>query len=323
MSADSKQKTPQQDEINIIDLFLLLGDFLAKLFRGLMNLLKFILVFLLKKWYYCALVLILTILSGLILSNVLDSYYHSDLVIRSNTPNSQVIISSLNKVGNYAQERNATALSDELNMSPEDASSIKGIEVLWYYDIGDDGIFDGVSSDISILADTNIVLVDSLIIVHAQVYSPSIFKNLETGVITYLNSNPFLVASNQQRIAELEAILNQTDYEIEKLDSLQKREYFTQANDMRLKEGQLVFTNEKTIRLYHNEMFHLLDLKQETERDLGIYQNIVTVVEEFTTPIEPDNGTIYYSKKLVWFFLGIALFISLIITYRKKIWELK
>lgn len=320
MSSDSKNKSDHQEEINILDLFVLIGKFFEKIFRGLVDIIRLLLLAILSKWYYFVIALALTVISAIILNSVLDSYYQSDLTIRVNNENNQVIQSSLNKVGDYANENNNTALSKELNLSPEDASSIKEIEVLWYYDIGKDGNFDGVSSDVSILLDTNIVKVDSLLIIRTKILDPLIISELTAGLIEYFNNNSFLRAVNQQRIAALEATLIQTNYEIEKLDSLQKKEYYIDENEMRLKEGQLVISTEKTIRLYHNDIFRLIELKQNIERDLSIYGSIVTIIEDFSVPIEQENGIKYYALKLLWFFLGVALLFSLLVTFRKKIW---
>lgn len=319
MSTDQKQNTSSQGEINIIDLFLFIGEFLKKVFFGLFDLLRYTLAFLLRKWYYFVLAVVITVLSGMVLNKVITPHFQSDMIIRSNTPNSQVIISSLNRLGDYAKERNYSVLSELLNMNSNDISSIKEVEVLWYYDIGKDGIFDGTSSDVSILSDTNIVMIDSLFIIRLEVYNPLMLKGLESGLIDYLNSIPFLLTSNRQRISELEATLLQTEYEIEKLDSLQKKEYYTNAEDLKLREGQFIFTNDKTVRLYHNEIFQLLKMKQETERDLSIYRDVVTKVEEFNIPKSPKNGIVYYAGKLIWYFLGLALITSLLITFRRDI----
>ena len=127
-------------------------------------------------------------------------------------------------------------------------------------------------------------------------------------------------AINKQRISDLKAKISQTQYEIEKLDSLQKREYYTNPDELRQKDGQIIFTTEKTVQTYHDDMFRLLSLKQNYERELNIYQDVVTVVEGFSSPVKPENGTINYAKKAVWFYEGAALLLALIITYRKKIW---
>jgi len=72
--------------------------------------------------------------------------------------------------------------------------------------------------------------------------------------------------------------------------------------------------------MYHHDMFRLLELKQECERDLNIYNEVVTILEGFTIPVAPSNGLTLYAKYLIWYYLGLALLLSLVVTFRKKIW---
>ena len=321
MPTDSKHNSSNQGEIDLLALLVNLGDFLK---RSILKLIKFIgsiLVFLLRQWYYFAIAIVLTVLSAFFLNKTSDSYYHSYMTLRSNATHNQPVMSNLDKLGGYATAGHYSALSKELNLSIEEASIIKGIETFWYYDIGDDGIFDGIDMDRKYLSDTSMVKVDSVFSVRVEVFNPEILDKLEESLVHYVETDAFLQALNNQRLSNLGAQLNQIEYEIDKLDSLQKREYYTNPDDLRQKEGQIVFTSEKVVRMYHSQMFSLLQLKQDCERDLNLYKDVVTVLESFTEPVEPDNGTTYYAKKLVWSYLGLALLLAVIITYRKKIWS--
>lgn len=320
MPTELKHNSSNQEEVDLLYLFIKLGEFIKKSIRGLIKYIGVVLVFLLRKWYYFAIAATLTAISALILNSISPSYYSTDLIIRSNAAHNQPIMSSLNKLGKYANARNFAALSTEINLDIEDASAIKSLQPFWYYDIGGDGIFDGIDTEGRFLSDTNVVIIDSVFVLHATIYDPNILMSLEEGLVHYLEANPFFEALNKQRLSDLDALLKQTEYEIAKLDSLQKREYYTNPDDLRQKDGQIVFTSEKVVRMYHSQMFQLLQLKQDCERDLNLYKDVVTVLEGFTEPVEPENGTTYYAKKLVWFYLGLALLLAVIITFRKKIW---
>ncbi len=262
MPADPKNSSQNQGEIDLLYLFVKLGEFLKTSFLKLINFIGIVLVFLIRKWYYFAIAVILTIGSAVLLNKVSDPFYHSHLTLRSNATHNQPIMSNLQRLGDYANANNHTALSKELNLSIEDASAIKGLGTFWFYDIGDDGIFDGLDIEGKQLSDTSIVKIDSVFSVRAEVYNTEILEKLEDGLIFYLENNPFFESLNKQRLSDLEAQLNQIEYEIEKLDSLQKREYYTNPNELRQKEGQIVFTSEKVVRVYHSQMFNLLKLKQ-------------------------------------------------------------
>ena len=320
MPANPKQNTPNQDEIDLLVLFSKLGEFIKRAFLGLFNLIISILVFLLRKWYYFLVAVILTVITGITLSKSLDSYYTTDMVIQSNAADNQTIMTSLDVLGGYAREGNYTTLSNELNISAEAARAIKDLETYWFYDIGDDGIYDGIDINKRYLSDTSVVKLEDEFDVRAIIYDTQYLKDIENGLVHYLESNPLFDALNKQRISDLHGKISQTQYEIEKLDSLQKREYYTNPDELRQKDGQIIFTSEKNVQTYHNDMFRLLSLKQNYERELNIYPDVVTVVEGFSSPVKPENGTINYIKKVAWFYIGLALLLAVIITFRKKIW---
>jgi len=323
MPTNSQQNSPNKDEIDLITLFVKIGEFIKNAVLGLFNIIGSVLIYLLRKWYYLLIAAVLTVASALILDNTTEPLYSADLIMRSNATTNQPIMSSVDILGDYAKAKNYEILSNELNQSLEVASTIKGIETFWYYDIGEDGIYDGIDTEGRFLSDTNVLKIDNEFVVRMKISDPSFVKNIEEGLVHYLEANTFLLALNQQRLSDLEAQLNQTQYEIEKLDSLQKREYYTNTEDLRQKDGQIVFTSEKTVQTYHNEMFRLLRMKQEYEKELKVYSGIITVQEGFSVPGESDNGTIDYAKKLSWYYLGLAIFLSLVITYREKIKDFK
>lgn len=321
MATDSKPNTQNSEEIDLVYLFVKLGEFLKKAALNLFNFIVSVLVFLIQKWYFFVIAIVLAILSAFILNRSSDSFYHSHLTLRSNATHNQQIMSNLERLGEYADSDNYTSLSEELNLSIENASAIKSLETFWFYDIGDDGIFDGLDTERKFLSDTSIVKIDSVFSVFVEVYNSDILEELELGLMNYLKNNPYLESLNKHRLSNLEGQLIQIEYEIEKLDSLQKREYFTNPDELRQKEGQIVFTSEKVVRMYHTQMFHLLQLKQDCERDLNIYSEVVTILEGFTVPVKPENSTVQYAKKTIWYFLGLALLLSVIIKFRKKIWN--
>ena len=320
MATDSKPNSKNPEEIDLLYLFVKMGEAIKKYTLAFFRLLGTILVYLLRKWYYLAMALVLTVISAVILSNVIKPHFQSDMVLRFNDKNSQVIISSLNKLGEYANDHNSPRLSEVLNIDQESADGIKNIETFRYFDIGKDGLLDGIDTEGKYLSDTSVATIDSLIVVRAYVTDPESLKELEDGINFYLESNPFLVASNKQRLSFLAEMIAQTNYELEKLDSLQKKEYYRITDETRLKEGQLVFTNERDVKLYHNQMFSLLELKKEYEKDLSIHPDIVTVLDGFMINTEPVNNAIKYLKDLIWVYLGLGLLLSLVVTYRKEIW---
>jgi len=320
MPTNSNQNNPNNDEIDLLTLFAKLGEFIKKAVLGLIDFIGAVLVFLLRKWYYFIIAVVLSILTALIMKNTVEPYYYTDLVLRSNAAHNQSIMSSLNKLGEYASEGNFSFLSKELDLSLEEASSIKGLETFWYYDIGDDGIYDGIDTEGLFLSDTNVIKIEDEFVLRVAIFDPDILQNFEEGLLHYVETNPVYQALNKQRLSNLQARIIQTQYEIEKLDSLQKREYYANSDNLRQKDGQIVFTSEKVVQTYHNDMFRLLKMKQDYETELNVYSGVVTVMEGFAVPVEPDNGSLKYLREALWIYLGLALLAALIIKFRKKIW---
>ena len=103
MATDPKPNTQDQGEIDLLYLFVKLGEFLKRTVLNLIKFIGFVLVFLLQKWYYFAIAIILTVLSALLLNRASDSYYHSHLTLRSNVTSNQAIMSNLERLGENMQ----------------------------------------------------------------------------------------------------------------------------------------------------------------------------------------------------------------------------
>jgi hypothetical protein len=319
MPTEPKNKTSNQEEIDLLYIFVKLGEFLKNALVELIRLIGSILVFLLRKSLYFVLAILLTILAAVLINRISEPIYHSQLIMRSNASSNQSIMSHVTKLGEYAEAGNFAALSKKLELSIEEASEIKRIESFWYYDIGDDGIIDGIDIREKFISDTSITKIDSLFSLQVQVTKIDILEKLESNMVHFLESNDFLQALNKQRLADLEGQMAQIDYEILKLDSLQKREYFTNPDELRQKEGQIVFTSENVVRMYHNQMFDLLHQRQDCEREMNLFSGVVTVLEGFHEPVEADNGVIYLFRKLIWYALGLAIIFALLISFRKEL----
>ncbi len=110
------------------------------------------------------------------------------------------------------------------------------------------------------------------------------------------------------------------DYDIKQLDSLQKVKYFEETRNMTPKPGgQIIFLQEQKTQLIYPDIYTLYTKKQEIESDLDLYGGIVTVLSDFSLPAIRDNGTMYYSKKIVPYLVGITLLFLILIANQKWI----
>lgn len=318
---ESRPERSGSDEIDLLELFRNFGNFIARIFRGFFNgILQFI-IFSIRKWLYLLVAVIVALAFSYFYPNVQEDIYYSDLVLKSNAVENQEMISYINRLQNLTSETNYEVLAGSLNMPLEDAKQVTSIQAFWFIDKNKDGIVDEADLNNRFLADTSVAKVDWKFGIRASVTDPSVFSKLSSGLEYYVNSNDYFGKMNEVRLSDLEEIIDQTRKEVEKLDSLQKKVYFRLEDETRLKEGQLVFTNEPEVQLYHEDLLRLVRRKQESELEYNIHGDIISLLEDFTVTQRPANSPVYYAKRALPVFIVLAYLLALYITFRKKIHE--
>jgi len=139
MANDPENKSSNQGEIDLLYVFVKLGELIRRTITNLFKYAGLALLFLLRKWYYFAIAILLTLGSAWLINRSSDSFYRSSLDMRSNVISNQPIMSRIDQLGVYANTKNYSALSKWLGLTPEESQNIKQIETYWYYDIDDDG----------------------------------------------------------------------------------------------------------------------------------------------------------------------------------------
>ncbi|MBK7132490.1 MAG: hypothetical protein IPH69_06610 [Bacteroidales bacterium] len=85
--------------------------------------------------------------------------------------------------------------------------------------------------------------------------------------------------------------------------------------------GQMIFLQEQKTQLIYTDIYTLYERKQALEAERDLYQDIVTVLSDFTIPSQRINGGLYYAKIIVPLFFLLTLMFLIIITNRKKLTE--
>lgn len=315
----SNSHSRQSDEIDLLQLFKSFGDFIARMFKGLFNAILQFIIFSIRKWLYLLTAVIIGLAFSYFFPKVQQDFYYSDLVLKSNAVQNQVMISYINRLENLTSEGNYPVLASSLNIAEEDAKHLGNIRAYWFVDKNRDGIVDEADLDNKFLADTNVNKVSWKFGVRATVTDPHVFNQLTVGIEYYVNSNDYFKSMNKGRLEDLREIIEQTGKEVEKLDSLQKNEYFRLEDATRLREGQLVFTNEPEIQLFHEDLLQLVRQKQNSQREYTIHHNIISLLEDFTVTQRPTNSATFYAKKVVPVLIVLAYLLALFVTFRKKI----
>jgi hypothetical protein len=85
--------------------------------------------------------------------------------------------------------------------------------------------------------------------------------------------------------------------------------------------GQMIFLQDYQTQLLHEDINKLIIQRQEIERARTIYSELVTILSDFTPPIKPNNGTLYYGKILIPVILCISIILIILIRNRTKLAE--
>ena len=226
-----QNKSQSGDEVDLLQLFSSFFNWISRVFRGFFYVLLQILVYSIRKWVFILVGLIVGVGMAVLLSTVQSDYYFSDLIIKSNAVQNQEMISYLNRLDNLAAEQDKTYLEDALNLdSLTQAESITSIRGYWFVDLNKDGIVDRPDLEDRYLTDTSVVKVGWKMGVRAVVTDPEVLVRVTDGIKSYVASNDYFNQMNEVRIDNLKEIIQQTEKEVEKLDSLQKKEYFQREN---------------------------------------------------------------------------------------------
>ena len=311
----------RSDEIDLVHFFRNIGNSIVKFFKFLLKTILQFTIFSIRKFIYLISAIILGIVVSYSMSKFQTDFYISDLVLKSNAVENQELIFYINRLTNLTSEANYSVLANTLDISEEDAQCISNIKAFWFVDFFKDGLIDGPDYKDKYIRDTNVVKVNSKFGVRITVTDPTLFNRLTTGIIRYVESNEYFQSMNEMRLELLKEIIDQTELEIEKIDSLQKVEYFRTNEETRLNGGQLVFTNDPEVKLLHRDLLNLLRDKHRQQTEMEIHNEIVTIIENFITTQRPVNNILYYARKIIPLFIVIAYILAVFFFYRKEIIE--
>jgi hypothetical protein len=321
--SENTNKNVSNDEIDLLDLFRRMGNTLSRWLSGLGKAFLISVVFLLRRWLPLGLSIVAGVVVSLLMKSTSDSFFSSDMTLRSNAVPTSDIISLVNRLHTYCEEGNKQSLSDALSINLEPVENIIDISAFWVIDQNRDRIPDYIDykNDHNIYDTTNIRMNDRLDI-RVMITSPQELSMVKDGIISFLESDSLFQQRNRVRLRQNLELLTRLDYDILQLDSLQKVKYFEETRSRQAQGGsQMIFLQEQKTQLVYPDIHRLYARKQalETERDL--YKGIVTILSDFSLPANRDNGGFYYAKTWVPLFFFITLLLLLVLANRNKLQE--
>ena len=148
-------------------------------------------------------------------------------------------------------------------------------------------------------------------------------NKIREGIIKFIGNDRLFQERNSLRLKQNHELLSRMNYDIKQLDSLQKVKYFEETRNMKPGNGgQIIFMQEQNTQLVYNDIYYLYDKKQTLETENDLYQDIVTVISDFSLPTIRENGLMFYGRKIIPQFFAFTLIILILYVNRKKIYEI-
>lgn len=313
----------KDDEIDLLDLFRRMGNTFARWGSAIGKGILISIVFLVRKWIPLTISIVLALGLSFLLRQTITSFYTSDLVLKSNIDPTDEIITHVNRLHTYCLESSKTYLAQAIGLTSAQTDNIQDIKAYWIIDNGDDKIPDYVDYEENHdIYDTLNVRMPGRLDIRVRILQPQELSNVRDGIIKFVNSDPLFQQRNALRIRQNDEMLSRLETDIKDLDSLQRFKYFEETRNILPKVGgQMIFLQEQKTQLLYSDIHKLYEMKQTMEQERNLYKDVVTIISDFTIPIERDNGGMYYAKFIVPVFFFLTLAILIIRSNQKRIKE--
>jgi len=318
---DQSQK--QNEEIDLLELFQRMGKSIRKGINWVINLIYQIFLLILRKRNWIAIFTIIGTAIGLLLFSLVTPSFESVMVARSNATQNTLVVDAIKNLSALCTQRNYNELARMIGTSTQNAAAIKSIGAFYGIDINADGQMDYIDYNNSFKAkkgDSTLLRLPGQFYVKITVMNEKVYPILTNGIKNFIAKDPFIAENNLIRKQQTSDMINSYNLEIKKLDSLQKSYYFTQLTQ-RAGNGQMLFLNEKEVKLFHRDVLALVKEKQSLERSLLVDPDPITVVQDFTPLNKVNNPWTKYVKLFGISFAFMGLFIGVFWEYKRNIWQ--
>lgn len=323
MSKDPDLLGKTDDEIDLLELLRRFWNALCRMFRSIGRWTLISIVFLFRNWLPLGLSVILGVGASYLLKFTLDPFYTSDLVLRTNTLPAADMIEYIDRLHTYCEEDNQAALMGAISLSEDQVKNIIDINSCWIIDRGRDGIPDIVDiKDKHNIYDTLNIRMQDRLNIRVKVIVPQVLINVRDGIIRYIDSDSLFQQRNRIRLKQSQELATRYGYDILQLDSLQKIKYFEETQRLSQPgDGQMVFLQEQKTQLVYSDIYGLFEKRQILDADLTLYEDIVTILSDFSKPAKRKNGGTYYGKVVIPLFFCLTLIVLILLNNRKKLQE--
>jgi len=321
---DNTSNKKQNNTSNEIDLLELFGSIYRSI-KEFFNLLTLFIIRIIVFYFRNIIIIIASLIIAFGITYFIiplnTKIYKTDLIAKTYVVNNRDVINSVNKIL-------------ESNLINNEDNAITSITGHYLLDINRNGKWDIKESYSDILKNSNINTLDSNTIkkrvksffcIHLEVKDSTVIHKVKKELLNFLFENDRVNLLTKIRNEQNKAMLIVVDNEINRLDSLVEKEYFEPYNEFYTsKSNETFMLNEKETKLYHKDLFELMQKKQNIERSLILYKGPYYIVNDFTTPKASFvRNTLAIDIYYLLFILGtlIALAFDKKCIYIKKIKE--
>ena len=303
-------KKTATEEIDLIEVFSKIKLWIESNFKKLMKLIILSILFTIRNGLWFILFIIIGIIIGVVNHSTTKLFYKSQMICHS-----QILKSS--EVVNYINNWNFKS-----SLSKHTQDKLKDIHATFLLDINDDGNWDVIENfgnfenlDTSIMNQR----LHSDFCIELEVYDTTIISEVKQEVLKYLSLNKRASTRNNINIRQLQELIPKIKKEISELDSLKKKEYFSDSKPLNAKLNEMFLIEEKEIRLFHNDVINLIKQEQQVEKKLFLSSTPFEVITDFSTPNKEVNNRTSLIKKFIKISLLLGFFIILYFDQRKFI----
>jgi hypothetical protein len=308
-------KESQSNEIDLLDI-------LSRIWYGLGKAFRVISIFLIKNSLWLIGFIILGAGVAFLFYSISQRHYTSTMVGQMNVLSNTYVIDYINQLG---KSKDSLVYAKVLNIPASATKHISSMNAFFGIDTDGDNNVDYVDITKAFQFSSQDSMkrkVPKIFYVQVTVSEPTIFPLINMGITTTLKNNPHFIERNKLRIAQLKETIAELEGQYRRLDSLEKFEYFERDRLTHRATGQLMVLNEKERQLYHEHLLNLREKLLSYKRELLLYSEPITIIQDFPALSIIDNPLGSYIKTWILVFLCGGIFFLIIRYHRKRILQL-
>ena len=306
------------NEINLLDIFIIIGKWIKKIYTSLLRFAGVILKLLYRNKILTAIIFILAIVIGQYMARPSARKFNVETMCVLYGPEAKTI-SEIGKQLSLSSPRfAATSLANKLSLPDSIASSVAGVQFFQVIDYQRDHTPDMIDFGHShSMEDTLNLPMTDYIYMRIKVKGTLHAQDIGEAMLKYLNTNPTI--QNQYNImkAQLNEKINLCDAELLRVDSLAKITYFRDKKpEIKFESNKLLIGNND-VQLFYQDLLNIQANKTLAMNRLMEAKQPVVIPSGFVVNPNSINGR----AKLGIYSLMIGLMLSLALAFFIENWR--